>query len=112
MATTKNEYDRLLVEAAHRVLLEVARLLYDYREGIVIVGGSIPGLILYQNSPEDIGTIDVDIALDQNTIQEVGYRSITEICGIGKLNGGVNTKIWLCYKTREILGVNAYLHSG
>jgi len=35
MATTKNEYDRLLVEAAHRVLLEVARLLYDYRDGIV-----------------------------------------------------------------------------
>ena len=25
MATTKNEYDHLFVEAAHRVLLEVAR---------------------------------------------------------------------------------------
>jgi len=79
MATTKNEYDRLLVEAAHRVLLEIARLLYDYREGIVIVGGSVPGLILDQNSPEHIGTIDVDIALDQNTIQEVGYRSIMQL---------------------------------
>jgi hypothetical protein len=76
MATTKNEYDRLLVEAAHRVLLEVARLLYDYRDGIVVVGGSVPGLIFGQNPTEHIGTIDVDIALDQNTIQEVGYRSI------------------------------------
>ena len=79
MATTKNEYDRLLVEAAHRVLLEVARLLYDYREGLVIVGGSVPGLILDPSLPEHIGTIDVDIALDQNTIQEVGYRSIMQL---------------------------------
>jgi len=71
MATTKNEYDRLLVEAAHRVLLEVARILYDYRDGIVLVGGSVPGLLFDQGVSEHIGTIDVDVALDQNTIQEV-----------------------------------------
>lgn len=79
MATTKNEYDHPYIEAARRVLLEIARLLYDYREGIVLVGGSVPGLILDQNSPEHIGTIDVDIALDQNTIQEVGYRTIKQL---------------------------------
>jgi len=79
MATTKNEYDRLLVEAAHRVLLEVARLLYDYRDGIVLVGGSVPGLLFDQGVSEHIGTIDVDVALDQNTIQEVGYRSIMQL---------------------------------
>ena len=79
MATTKNEYDCLLVEAAHRVLLEVARLLYDYRDGIVLVGGSVPGLLFDQGGSEHIGTIDVDIALDQNTIQEVGYRSIMQL---------------------------------
>ncbi len=79
MAATKNEYDRILVEAAHRVLLEVARLLYDYRDGIVIVGGSVPGLILDNSLPGHIGTIDVDIALDQTTIQAVGYRSIMQL---------------------------------
>jgi len=79
MATTKKEYDRLLVEAANRVLLEVARLLYEYRDGIVIVGGSVPGLLFKQILPEHIGTIDVDIALDQNTIQDVGYRSIMQL---------------------------------
>ena len=79
MATTKNEYDRLLVEAAHRVLLEVARLLYDYRDGIVLVGGSVPGLLFDQEVSEHIGTIDVDVALDQNTIMEVGYRSIMQL---------------------------------
>jgi len=57
MATTKNEYDRLLVEAAHRVLLEVARLLYDYRDGIVLVGGSVLDYYLtrmFQNTLEQL----------------------------------------------------------
>jgi len=100
MATTKNEYDRLLVEAAHRVLLEVARLLYEYRDGIVIVGGSVPGLILGQNLPEHIGTIDVDIALDQNTIQEVGYRSIVQLL----LNRGYvqGDQPFIFYRTLQI----------
>lgn len=79
MATTKKEYDRLFVEAANRVLLEVARVLYEYRAGIVIVGGQVPGLIFEQHSPEHIGTIDVDIALNLQIIQEVGYRSIMQL---------------------------------
>lgn len=79
MATTKNEYDRLLVEAANRVLLEVTRVLSEYRDGIVIVGGLVPGLICRQNSPDHIGTIDVDIALNLKIIQEVGYRSILQL---------------------------------
>jgi hypothetical protein len=79
MATTKDEYEHILVEAAYRVLLEIARLLYDYREGIVLVGGSVPGLIFDQSLSEHIGTIDIDIALNQNTIQEAGYRSIMQL---------------------------------
>ncbi len=79
MATTKNEYDHLLVEAANRVLLEIIRVLSEYRDGIVIVGGLVPGLIIGQNSPSHIGTIDVDIALNLQNIQEVGYRSIMQL---------------------------------
>ncbi len=102
MATTKNEYDRLLVEAAHRVLLEVARLLYDYREGIVIVGGSVPGLIFDQNLPEHIGTIDVDIALDQNSIQEVGYRSIMQL--LSKRGYIQGDQPFIFYRTLQVDG--------
>jgi len=39
----------------------------------------VPGLILDRNLPEHIGTIDVDIALDQNAIREAGYRSIMQL---------------------------------
>jgi len=79
MATTKNEYDKLPVEAAHRVLLELSRLLYDYKEGIVVVGGLVPGLLFDQTRSNHIGTIDVDLALDQTIIQEIGYRSILQL---------------------------------
>ncbi len=79
MATTKNEYDHLLIEAARSVLLELSRLLSEYQESIVVVGGSVPGLLFDQQKQAHIGTIDIDLALDHNTIQEIGYRSIMEL---------------------------------
>lgn len=100
MATTKNEYESLLVEAARRVLLEIARLLYDYRDGIVIVGGSVPSLILDPSLPAHIGSIDVDIALDQNLIQEVGYRSIMQL--LSKRGYVQGDQPFIFYRTLEI----------
>lgn len=102
MATTKKEYDRLFVEAAQRVLLEVTRLLYAYRDGIVVVGGSVPGLLFRQYLPQHIGTIDVDIALDQKKIQEVGYRSIMQLlCKRGYVQGD---QPFIFYRTLQIEG--------
>jgi hypothetical protein len=79
MAATKNEYDHLLVEAAQSVLLELARLLHEYEDGMVVVGGSVPGLIMDQTRQAHIGTIDVDIALNHTTIQDVAYRSMMQL---------------------------------
>ena len=79
MAATKNTHDHLHVEAAQSVLLELARLLHEYEDGMVVVGGAVPGLILDQTRQDHIGTTDVDIALDHNTIQEVAYRSIMQL---------------------------------
>lgn len=102
MATTKKEYDRLFVEAAHRVLLEVARLLYAYRDGIVIVGGSVPGLMFPEDLPEHIGTIDVDIALNQTTLQGIGYRSIMQLLSArGYIQGD---QPFIFYRTLQVDG--------
>jgi hypothetical protein len=72
MAAIKKGYDQNLIEAAHSVLLELARLLHEYANGIVVVGGSVPNLILGETRQAHIGIIDVDIALDHNAIQEIG----------------------------------------
>ena len=39
---TKGDYDALQVEAARSVLLELVRLLGEYRDDMVVVGGWVP----------------------------------------------------------------------
>jgi nucleotidyltransferase AbiEii toxin of type IV toxin-antitoxin system len=72
---TKSDYPADAVERARSVLIEAARILGEYREGIVIVGGWVPYLLLRGH----IGTTDVDLALNHRTISEPGYAEIGEI---------------------------------
>ena len=74
MAAINKAYDQNLIEAAQSVLLELARLLHEYENGIVVVGGSVPNLILGETWQKHIGTIDVDIALDHNAILKLGIK--------------------------------------
>jgi len=79
MGISKEQYDPRLIKAANSVLLEIAHLLQIYSDGFVVIGGSVPGLIL-RNPPEPhIGSIDVDIALDQDKIPETDYRTIKSL---------------------------------
>jgi hypothetical protein len=79
MAASKEEYEPTLVNAANSVLLEISHLLHTYSEGLVVVGGSVPGLILQNTQEQHIGSIDVDIALDRNKIPETDYLSIKSL---------------------------------
>lgn len=76
---TKRDYTEEVVEAARSVLLELIRLLGEYSEHIVVVGGWVPQLILPQDSAKHIGSIDVDLALDHRTIPDIGYKTIHEL---------------------------------
>jgi len=75
MAVTQKDYPTESVEAARRVLLELTRILAQYRDDIVVIGGWVPGLLL----PDHIGSIDVDLALNHVNLQEAGYRSIERL---------------------------------
>lgn len=79
MVETRKDYDEALVEAARSVLLEVVHLLSQYREGIVLVGGWVPDLLLPGNATHHIGSIDVDLALDHQILTEAGYHSIMQL---------------------------------
>lgn len=79
MVETRRDYSDVLVEAARSVLIEVAHLLSQYRQGIVLVGGWVPDLLLSGDMPHHIGSIDVDLALDHHTLKEAGYRSIMQL---------------------------------
>ena len=73
------DYNAQAVIAARSVLLEVSHILGEYKNGIVIVGGWVPELLFSNASERHVGSLDVDLALDQKTIQEVGYRSIMSL---------------------------------
>ena len=75
----KRDYTEDAVSAAHSVLLEVAHLLGEYRQAMVIVGGWVPDLILPVEGVEHIGSIDVDVALNHRMLTVVGYKSIAEL---------------------------------
>ena len=79
MVETKRNYHEAQVDAARSVLLEVAHILSHYRQGIVLVGGWVPDLLLPGGMSHHIGSIDVDLALDHRTLKEAGYRSIMEL---------------------------------
>jgi hypothetical protein len=58
------------------VLLELHRVLGEYRDRIAVVGGWVPELLL---RGEHVGSMDVDLALDHLNLTEVGYRAIRDL---------------------------------
>ncbi|MBU2610712.1 MAG: hypothetical protein KJ606_07160, partial [Chloroflexi bacterium] len=72
MVTKRTDYTAEAVEAARSVMLELTRLLGEYQEGIVIVGGWVPELLLSGAGHRHTGSLDVDLALDYHTLGEVG----------------------------------------
>jgi len=79
MVTTRVDYTAEAVEAAYSVMLELTHLLGEYQEGIVIVGGWVPELLLSGAEQRHTGSLDVDLALDHRVLSEVGYKTILQL---------------------------------
>ncbi len=73
---TKADYGKREIEASRSVLVELIHLLGEFKDSIVLVGGSVPPL-LYQNNARDyVGTLDVDLAINHQTIDEETYQTM------------------------------------
>ena len=79
MVAKRSDYSADAVEAAHSVLLELVRLLGEYQDAVVIVGGWVPELLISQSPHQHVGSLDVDIALDHRKLKEVGYKTILQL---------------------------------
>jgi len=65
-------------------LLELARMLRSYREGMVIVGGWVPYFLLKQfqrkgTAFSHVGSIDIDIAINPEVINETQYATLEQL---------------------------------
>ena len=75
----KGSYTSDAVEAARLVLLELTRVLGEYRDHIVLIGGWVPELLCPQAQSPHTGSIDVDLALNHGKLKDAGYRSICKL---------------------------------
>jgi predicted nucleotidyltransferase len=76
---TRTDYNQIAVNAAYSVLIEIVRILGEYRDKIVLIGGWVPQ-ILFQNKDDlHTGNIDIDLALDHRRITDEGYKGIRDL---------------------------------
>ena len=78
MVDSRTDYPELGTKAARMVMLELARILGEYKDSMLIVGGWVPELLFADARPQHVGSLDVDIALDHRTIGAKAYRMIEE----------------------------------
>lgn len=76
---TRRDYTVEGVEAAHSVLIELVRLLGEYKDDIVLIGGWVPEVSLPHSSGAHVGSMDVDLALNHRKIQDAGYKMIRDL---------------------------------
>jgi len=74
----RRDYSEDIVDAARSVQLEVIRILGEYQENIVVVGGWVPELLIPDAEEKHIGSSDVDLALDHRKITQTGYKTIRD----------------------------------
>jgi len=73
---TRTDYNQIAVKAAYSVLIEVVRILGEYRDNIVLIGGWVPQLLFQKKGEWHTGSIDVDLALDHRRITDEVYKGI------------------------------------
>jgi hypothetical protein len=70
------DYDDRGACAAHAVLVELGQVLGAHRDAIVVIGGSVPSLLM--RGLGHIGTLDIDLDLDPEKLADHGYADLVE----------------------------------
>jgi len=73
---TAQDYPEDAVAACRAVLVEVMTVLGPYREAAVLVGGWVPQMSFPDAG--HVGSLDIDLALDEDQISDEQYASILE----------------------------------
>jgi len=75
----EEDYTSRQEEAAHRVLVDLGQVLASYVDCLVIVGGWTPGLLLDEAEESHVGSIDVDVALDAEKLNDGRYADLLKM---------------------------------
>jgi hypothetical protein len=72
------DYGERESRAAYSVLIELGQLLGTHRGHFVVVGGSVPAMLIRDVDLPHVGTIDIDLALNPDAMSEGQYAELVE----------------------------------
>ena len=73
-----SDYDDRTTVAVRSVLVEIGQVLGSYRGKFAVIGGAVPWLLLNQSDMPHIGTLDVDLTLDVEALDDGEYAQLVE----------------------------------
>jgi hypothetical protein len=81
---TNKAFQSDIAEVSFSHLLELAIALGAYRDGLILVGGWVPYLLLQKHQPKHLdfrhaGSIDIDFAVNPKRVNEERYASLLEL---------------------------------
>lgn len=74
-----SDYSERQIEAAHRVLVDLGQVLASFADYLVVIGGWVPDLLIPVAEESHIGSIDVDLALDAEKMEDENYADIHKL---------------------------------
>ncbi|MEJ2286410.1 MAG: hypothetical protein P8X85_22765 [Desulfobacterales bacterium] len=69
----------VVIKATRQILLEVFKLLENFHESLILVGGWVPIMIIPGAEDKHVGTLDVDLVINDKSLRETGSETIEDI---------------------------------
>ena len=73
-----NDYDDRITAAVKSVLIEIAQILGSFRGKFAVIGGIVPTLVLTETEMAHIGTTDIDLSLDAESLGDGEYADLVQ----------------------------------
>ena len=78
VAQNPTEYDDRMNAAVKSVLVEIGQVLGSFKGKFAVVGGAVPLLLLDNEEMKHVGTIDVNLSLDNEALADGEYANLVE----------------------------------
>ena len=72
------DYEDRTTKAVKGVLVEIGQILGSFKGKFAVIGGAVPWLLLDNEDMPHVGTLDVDLGLDAETLGDGEYVSLVE----------------------------------
>jgi len=70
------DYDDRTTAAVRSVLIEIGQILGSFKGKFAVIGGAVPWLLLGNEDMPHVGTLDVDVGLDAESLGDGEYASL------------------------------------